>query len=263
MIRPNFYGVRCFSSFDREKTSKFEIELRARDLGQPVLRRSMIIQLNVTDVNDKAPRFDGNFTFEIMENNRIPSVVGQIRAFDDDQGLNGEIFYSIVSSGDEFFISPIDGILSANRSFDFEAQRHFQIEVRARDRGRPALEASTLVFVKILNENEFAPVFEKNFYVFSIAENRTGNESRPICVGPVKAIDQDFSDEIFYEIENENEIFRIDQHGLICTDEIFDREKIDHFNLTLLAKDNSSSGSLGTSSVKILIRYSVVHERRD
>ena len=103
--------------------SFYQIELRASDFGQPSLRRSMTFELNITDINDQIPQFKTNYTFDLIENNRIPTIIGQINAYDYDQGKNGQITYAIIPLSSYFFITSNDGILSTNTSFDYEKKR--------------------------------------------------------------------------------------------------------------------------------------------
>jgi hypothetical protein len=250
ILRPNYYSIRSQYRFDREVTGIYRIELRANDYGQPSLQRSMIFQLNITDINDQKPRFTNNYTFDIIENNQIPSVIGQIIAHDADQGVNSQIIYSLNSH--EFFISPTNGIISTNISFDYEYQRQYYIEVRARDYGQPPLESFAYVQVNIINQNEYAPEFEQTVYSFSLNENSSNLTQQ--CLGKVQAFDRDHDDHIEYQLNDHHDLFNIDSAGYICTENIFDREMQDEYNLTVIARDNSSVGSIGSTLVRILIR---------
>lgn len=252
ILRPNYYSIRALRRFDRETTATYQIELGARDFGQPNLRRSMIFHLNITDVNDQKPLFKANYTFEIVENNQIPSVIGHIKAYDADQGINGQVIYAISPSSMEFFISPVDGIISSNISFDYEFQRQYQFRVRARDYGQPPLESFTYVQVNVLNQNEYAPAFEQKLYSFALNENSTS--IRQHCFGQVKATDQDHDDSVRYSVENHLDLFTIDASGKICTEAVFDRELQDEYNLTIIARDNSTVGSMGSTTVRVTIR---------
>ena len=253
IIRPNYYSIKSLYRFDRETRSNYQIELRARDFGQPSLRRSMTFDLNITDINDQKPTFPSNYTFECLENNPIPTVIGQVLATDDDQGVNSQINYAIVPPSPYFFVSSVDGIISTNISFDYEKKRQYYFQIRARDSGQPTLESYTFVQVNILNQNEYAPEFEKKIYYFSIAENTT-NKSM-IVVGKVKAIDRDFGDTISYSISSDQHLFTIDENGTISTEAVFDREIEHQYNLTIIAMDNSTAGSIGSTLVQIEILY--------
>ncbi len=252
IIRPNYYSIKSLSRFDRETTSTYQIELRARDFGQPSLRRSMSFDLNITDINDQKPLFKTNYTFDLIENNPIPSVIGRIVAYDADQGTNGQINYAIVPSSPYFFVSLIDGVISTNVSFDYEFKRQYNFQVRARDMGNPPLESYTYVQVNIINQNEYSPQFEKKIYRFYINENST-NQSMTL-VGKVKANDRDYGDSINYSLDENEHLFTIDQNGAIWTETIFDREIQEEFNFTVFATDNSTAGLIGSASVLIKIK---------
>ena len=218
--------------------SFYQIELRARDFGQPSLRRSMTFELNITDINDQTPQFKTNYTFDLIENNRVPTIIGQISAYDSDQGINGQITYSIIPASRYFSITPNDGVLSTNTSFDYEVKREYKFQVYARDHGQPPLESSVSVQINIINVNEYSPQFEKDYYEFLINENQTIE-----YIGQVKAYDRDYGDTITYSLNNYENLFTIDQYGRISTQMIFDREYQDEYKLTVLATDNSTIGS--------------------
>lgn len=249
-IEKNFYALKALNRFDRESISFYQIEIRARDFGQPSLRRSMNFEINVTDVNDERPTFKSNFTFELAENNKVPMVVGRVTASDRDQAENGRISYSIIPASNIFFIDQQDGTISTNFSFDFEREKLFHFRVSGRDQTPPFFESFVDVFVKIINVNEFSPQFEKDFYVFTLEENST-TDGRTF-LGQIKASDADDSDRIFYSIANDENIFQIDQNGNLWTENVFDREVKDEFRLTIIATDNFT---LSSTSVLVRIRY--------
>ena len=57
---------------------------------------SALVNITVDDINDNAPRFDKfTYTAEVREDSDIYKVVTAVHAVDDDEGLAGEIIYSI------------------------------------------------------------------------------------------------------------------------------------------------------------------------
>jgi hypothetical protein len=252
IIRPNYYSVKSLHRFDRETTATYQIELHARDFGQPSLRRSMTFDLNITDVNDQRPLFQSNYTFDISENNQVPSVIGQVTAYDADQGLNGQVIYSIEPPSPYFFISSTDGLISTNTTFDHELRRQYNFQVRARDYGQPPLDSFVSVQVNILNLNEYSPKFEKKVYHFAIAENSTNQTST--FIGQVRANDPDYGDRVLYSLNDNEHLFTIDQNGNIWTNAIFDREIQEEYILTVMAMDNSTAGLIGSTTVIVKIQ---------
>jgi len=214
----------------------------------------MTFDLNITDINDQKPLFLTNYTFNLTENNQIPIIIGQVHAYDADQGINGQINYSIIPSSSQFFISSIDGIITTNTSFDYELKRQYKFQVRARDNGQLPLESYTYVYINIINQNEYSPEFEKKIYYFFINENLT-NISKTF-IGKVKANDKDYGDYVSYSLDDNtnDDLFTIDQNGNIWTHKIFDREIQDEYNLTIFATDNSTVGLIGSTIVNIKIK---------
>lgn len=83
---------------DREaKPNGYSLTVTARDHGYPKPQSSTaFVNITVSDINDNAPRFD-KFTYlaEVREDSEVNTVVTVVHAVDDDEGLAGEIIYSI------------------------------------------------------------------------------------------------------------------------------------------------------------------------
>ena len=95
----NFSGlISVLNKVDRESNpGGYSLIVTARDHGYPVFQFSTaLVNVAVSDINDNAPQFD-KFTYsaEVREDSDINKVVTAVHAVDDDEGLAGEIVYSI------------------------------------------------------------------------------------------------------------------------------------------------------------------------
>ena len=80
--------------------------VRAEDVGGK--QGTATVKVTVIDINDSSPRFDGvPYSFRVREG-ESGADVGKVRAFDDDNGDNANVHYS-VSEDSPFSIDAIDG----------------------------------------------------------------------------------------------------------------------------------------------------------
>ncbi|XP_051790246.1 protocadherin gamma-A11-like [Erpetoichthys calabaricus] len=161
----NFYTVQTDGFLDREKVPQYNITIVAKDDGEPSLSATQTITLQVSDVNDNAPKFEKeHYKTYITENNAPGSSFFSVRANDDDSGLNSRISYFITETGinnisvSSFVsINSDEGVLYAVRSFDYEELNHFQVSVIAKDRGSPPLSSSVIIDVYVQDQNDNHP----------------------------------------------------------------------------------------------------------
>ncbi|XP_072001796.1 protocadherin gamma-B7-like isoform X30 [Engystomops pustulosus] len=161
----NYYKLVTAVIMDREKKSLYNVSVQCMDNGSPPLSTNKSIQLTISDVNDNAPVFEKmNYIVYIMENNQPGTSVQNILASDLDEGENGKITYSIVSSNIDNIpvssyvsINSMTGVLYAQRSFDYEQLREFQFQVMAKDSGSPPLSSNVTVRICIIDKNDNAP----------------------------------------------------------------------------------------------------------
>uniref|UniRef100_A0A8C4SFL6 Cadherin domain-containing protein n=1 Tax=Erpetoichthys calabaricus TaxID=27687 RepID=A0A8C4SFL6_ERPCA len=161
----NFYTVQTDGFLDREKVPQYNITIVAKDDGEPSLSATQTITLQVSDVNDNAPKFEKeHYKTYITENNAPGSSFFSVRANDDDLGLNSRISYFITETGinnisvSSFVsINSDEGVLYAVRSFDYEELNHFQVSVTAKDRGSPPLSSSVIIDVYVQDQNDNHP----------------------------------------------------------------------------------------------------------
>ncbi|XP_047634809.1 protocadherin beta-6-like [Phacochoerus africanus] len=169
LLRPsleNFYTLVTERPLDREERAEYNITITVSDLGTPRRHTQHNLTVRVADVNDNAPAFSQPaYTLRVRENNSPALHIGTVRATDADAGANAQLTYSLLPPSDPHLplaslvaINPDTGQLFALRALDYEALRAFDFQVRAADRGAPALSSQARVRVLVADANDHAPV---------------------------------------------------------------------------------------------------------
>ncbi|XP_060630188.2 protocadherin gamma-B5-like isoform X3 [Anolis sagrei] len=161
----NYYKLVTDSPLNREKISEYNITITATDRGTPPLSTHKIISLQISDINDNAPAFEiSSYSIYAPENNPSGTSLFTIKASDPDVGLNSQITYSIFNSNVQelpissyISINSVTGTIYAQRSFDYEEFREFQLQVKAQDGGSPPLSSNATIRVFILDRNDNTP----------------------------------------------------------------------------------------------------------
>lgn len=85
-------------TLDRESTPSYTFDIIATDKGSPSQSSTVTVNVKVLDKNDNEPRFDQpSYSFDVSEDANVNDVVGQVHAEDEDEGLSGEVVYSITA----------------------------------------------------------------------------------------------------------------------------------------------------------------------
>ena len=117
--------LQLIGTLDREKTARYDLRIRAKDAGIPSLWSMGRLQIAVQNVRDDPPLFSSpQYNFNVAENLPPGTLVGGVVASSQDDAVNEDITYSIIS-GDPlafFTIEPRTGKIRLIRSLDFESQ---------------------------------------------------------------------------------------------------------------------------------------------
>uniref|UniRef100_UPI00398EE262 protocadherin gamma-A11-like isoform X2 n=1 Tax=Pristiophorus japonicus TaxID=55135 RepID=UPI00398EE262 len=161
----NTYTLTTSHLLDRELASEYTVDIVCTDTGSPPLPTNKTILVQISDINDNAPRFAQlSYTVYVPENNPPGSSIGSVSALDQDQNQNSHVAYSILNSQIHNMpasayasINSDTGAIYSQRSFDYEEFKSFQFRVQARDAGFPALDSNVTVNVIVLDQNDNAP----------------------------------------------------------------------------------------------------------
>ena len=168
-------------SLNREEIPFFTLTVQAFDGGISPRNGSVVLYINITDVNDNAPTFDlTRYTVTIDENAIEGTDVITLTAYDLDLDENGEVMYRIDRSQSDpdmyFVIDSNTGLISLNRRVDFEEQVQHKLVVEAVDKGSEPLIGSTVVIVTVGDVNDNKPVLD---VIFLNSEGSTVSNEMP------------------------------------------------------------------------------------
>ena len=151
-----------------EQKRYFSFEVAALVNGEE--KSKVLINVELTDVNDNSPIFEHNsYRFLAAENLTINSQIGMVKATDKDSGKYGFITYRLKGFGAEYFYTdPLTGGLFIKKPLDYEKQSSYSLSIVAIDGG--GLEANAQVFVEVIDVNDNYPMFESKEYSRTIRE---------------------------------------------------------------------------------------------
>ncbi|NWT07179.1 PCDG2 protein, partial [Mionectes macconnelli] len=182
-------AITLLGNLDFEDGDCYELELQAHDGGG--LFDGAKFRITVADVNDNAPELTVSSALsEISEDAPSGTVVALLHVHDRDSGANGEVRCSLEESLPFRLESPQGSyyrVVTA-RELDREQQSEYNVTVRAADGGRPALQSSTVLALRVLDVNDNAPVFEQERYSARLSENNAAGA----LVLSVRATDADW-----------------------------------------------------------------------
>ncbi|XP_033954706.1 protocadherin-16 [Pseudochaenichthys georgianus] len=149
--------VKSPNGLDYEDTPRLRLVVKAETLSSTSF---MAINLILQDVNDNLPRFQlQNYVAYMREAQGYEMAIIQVMAEDVDQGQNGQVTYSIQSSGVSglFKIDPMTGSITTAAIMDREIFTQTKLVVTATDRGSPGLAGSATLTVIIVDQNDNSP----------------------------------------------------------------------------------------------------------
>ena len=169
------------ASLDFETVNNYTLMIVATDQGSPSNQDTAMARITVTDVNDVAPSVVGSINITLSESSPVGFEVVDYDAEDPDSTVT----FSINSGNGEmkFEIDQTSGRITLVRALDFETTQQYIIRVVVSD---GQLNTSSTLTIDVLDENEFAPVFEgpTSFQINEESDSGT-------LVGTLRATDMD------------------------------------------------------------------------
>ncbi|KAG9346575.1 hypothetical protein JZ751_006886 [Albula glossodonta] len=229
--------------------------------------------INVLDASlpDSAWTFESQQTlYEIplKENSPRGTVIIAVKAFDLDEGTNGDVVYSFAEDTmdviqNTFNVDSDTGEITVTDTLDFEATTTYELNIRAKDKGSPAMEGHCIVHVEIQDVNDNSP------QIILTSLPSPVREDAPIgtVVALISAKDIDSGDNGHVNLYISGECpFKLkpsfSDHYTLVTDSKLDREKFPEYRIQILLieiKDNGEPVQSTTVTVGILLEDGV-HE---
>ncbi|XP_060904181.1 protocadherin alpha-8-like [Labrus mixtus] len=266
--KENIYSVVTTELLDREQVPTYDITIKSTDCGDPLLSTFKALSIQISDVNDNKPKFSENpLQFYLVENNVAGGSIFSVSATDEDINENAAISYHIVREGSQngmtsfINVNPVNGHITALKSFDFETVKTFQFQVVATDSGTPSLSSNVTVNVFILDQNDNAPVI---LYPVSSNGSAEGVEEIPRNVNAahlvtkVRAYDADigYNGWLLFSLQEvtEHSLFALDRYtGQIRTLRSFTETDEAEQKLVILVKDNGNVSLSATATVIVKV----------
>ncbi|KAL1116918.1 hypothetical protein AAG570_005387, partial [Ranatra chinensis] len=197
--------MRVNRALDRESVAMYNIIAVATDRATPPLSSTVIIHVNIDDVNDSPPTFESDkLTLYIAENSPVGSTVGAVHASDPDQGANAIVQYSIIGGEDAsmFSLQRRAGTDSAElitlTELDYESdKKQYQVVVRATS---APLRSDAHLTIVVTDVNDNAPQLPDFQVIFNNFRECFPSGS----IGRIPAHDADVSDKLKYRILSGN-----------------------------------------------------------
>lgn len=245
-------GINLEKKLDREVKDSYMIQVIAKDEGSPPKQSVLDIHISVTDVNDNFPRFTRKvYNVSIKNEPSKTSPVIILTAKDIDSSKNGKLLYYFSSRTSEiakthFELNEITGEIFLRKKFMFGQDLVYKLYVEAIDGGSPPLSSVAMVLVTVINQQNHAPTIDINFASTS-TENTVGI-SENIEVGSfiayVKVTDLDFGENGEVRCDLHHDKFQLQNLGQkkyqVIVKNSLDREKEDHYDITITCQDEGS-----------------------
>ena len=242
----------------------FYVQVRARDLGQPVMESKADVYVAVIEPNNHSPIFGPKqYQKTVSESLAVGREVIQVNASDQDSGTNGQVFYHVESSNPPGYlrIGRQNGSIYVEKPLDYETARLIKLNVLATDGGRKPRSSSVEVRIELSDANDNRPVFTKREYDGYIAENTA--QGAPVVTVTAVDLDQQDRGRVEYNISGVGvlESFEINKtSGEITSKVSFDYEVRQLYEVIVSAKDDGSSQLYSQPNAKVLVHVTSVNE---
>lgn len=125
--------IRTTARIDYERVKEIALVASVTDTGVPQLTATARVLVDVINANDNRPEFEADaYNVTVLENAAAGTIVGRVAARDADDGLFGEVVYSLV--GDDakhFHMNAETGVLTVANGTFLDRERRAEVQLTA------------------------------------------------------------------------------------------------------------------------------------
>uniref|UniRef100_A0ABM5G9Y5 Protocadherin alpha-3-like isoform X10 n=1 Tax=Pogona vitticeps TaxID=103695 RepID=A0ABM5G9Y5_9SAUR len=161
-------------NLDFEDRNFYEIQVEAKDKGNPPLSGHCKVLIEILDLNDNVPDISVMSLMTPVPEDSPLVVVALISISDRDTGANGQVSTSLWPPGTPFKLeSTVKNYYSLilAEHLDREQVSEYKLVVTAQDQGAPSLSTTSILEVPISDVNDNAPAFAQPSYTVFVKEN--------------------------------------------------------------------------------------------
>ncbi|CAB3406084.1 unnamed protein product [Caenorhabditis bovis] len=231
------------ANLDRELENSHSLIVDVTDVSGNTER--LLVPIEIMDVNDNSPIFEtSSYNVEVVEDWPKNVIIEKIFAKDLDEGNSGIVRYSMDGENSQAFaINSSTGVVSiADDLFGLARKELYHLSVTAFDLGRPSMNSTANLNVRILSSNEILlePVIEfsepaENF-ILSLKENTPLNEKVYTAKAEIRGIGQK-GNKVEYDLKDltlsdDEQVLKIDKNsGEVFVSKPIDFEEKNAFTL--------------------------------
>ena len=251
--------ITTISSLDYEIKQSYQLVVEARDSGAEPMIVSTVVNVLVEDVNDNAPIISSNsitshqeYDAVLPEDSTINTFVSHVTVADHDSGLGGTVTCFLQNLSDEgvsnikqspFKLNKLNDVehqIETAMLLDREKKDLYTLQIFCHDNGKPRLNSTKILKIKIEDINDCSPVFTNKRHSVDVYENNYAG----VAVLKIDAEDCDVGENgrLTYILLNQEESFALDpKSGLLTAKVSFDREIVgDSMEVSVMVKDNGT-----------------------
>ncbi|KAM3868566.1 protocadherin Fat 3 [Diretmus argenteus] len=233
-VNPSTGVVYTADSLDYEARTQHILTIMVKDQEFPFNRDLARILVAVEDSNDNIPYFTNTvYDAEAYESSAVGTSVLQVTALDKDNGINGQLTYSIEAgnTGSVFGIDNATGLISLAKDLELTSVGFYILTVRVTDSGFPPLMATASVHINLMLSDTSKPKFPQKEYQAEVMENSTiGTHVTTVSAFSRSALVYDIM------AGNGDRRFSINHHtGVISTRKLLDFEETASYFLEVRA----------------------------